>query len=71
PGELLDVIEMYVDRLPTYRMVDGQPFMMRHSQGDHWDLLLLFPMGSFGEYYSEERIFQRATAGRATRLPWP
>jgi hypothetical protein len=24
---------------------------MRHSQGDHWDLLILYPMGSYADYY--------------------
>ena len=35
---------------------------MRHSQGDHWDLMLLYPMGSYGEYYSAERIAHREKA---------
>jgi hypothetical protein len=71
PGELLEVIDLYVERMPTYRLADGPAFMMRHSQGDHWDLLMLFPMGSFADYYTQERIFRRAAAGRASRLPWP
>ena len=38
---------------------------MRHSQGDRWDLLLLFPMGSFGEYYAPDRIARREKARAA------
>ena len=38
---------------------------MRHSQGDRWDLLLLFPMGSWGEYYAADRIARRQKAGQA------
>ena len=38
---------------------------MRHSQGDRWDLLLLFPMGSYGEYYAPDRIARREKARAA------
>ena len=34
---------------------------MRHSQGDRWDLLLLFPMGSYGDYYGREKVGRRDT----------
>ena len=40
PGKLLELIELQKSRLSEYRNAgDDQPFMMRHSQGDHWDLL--------------------------------
>jgi hypothetical protein len=35
---------------------------MRHSQGDRWDLLLIFPIGSYADYYSSERIARREKA---------
>jgi len=60
PGKLLDVIELYKSSLTEYRNAgDEQPLMMRHSQGDHWDLLLLIPMKSYADYYSPERISKR------------
>lgn len=63
PGSLLDVIEMFKSRAHVYQASgDGAPFIMRHSQGDHWDLLLLFPMGSFSSYYSGERVARREQA---------
>ncbi|KPJ93467.1 MAG: hypothetical protein AMS18_05710 [Gemmatimonas sp. SG8_17] len=63
PGSLLDVIEMFNSRAEVYEASgDGAPFIMRHSQGDHWDLLLLFPMGSFSDYYSAERVARREQA---------
>lgn len=66
PGELLNFIELYKQRLPLYeKSGDRPPFWMRHSQGDHWDILFLFPMGSFGEYYSPERIGRREAALKA------
>ncbi|PWT89249.1 MAG: hypothetical protein C5B55_11700, partial [Blastocatellia bacterium] len=60
PGKLLEVIELYKSSLTEYRNGgDEQPLMMRHSQGDHWDLLLLIPMKSYADYYSPERVSKR------------
>jgi len=60
PGKLLDVIELYKSALTAYRNAgDEQPLMMRHSQGDRWDLLLLIPMKSYADYYSPERVTKR------------
>ena len=39
---------------------DHAPFIARHSQGDQWDLALLYPMESFEEYYDDDRIEDRA-----------
>ena len=60
PGKLLDLIELQKSRMAEYKNVgDEQPFMMRHSQGDRWDLLLLIPMKSYADYYSPERVSKR------------
>ena len=60
PGKLLEVIELYKSSLADYRRAgDEQPLMMRHSQGDRWDLLLLIPMKSYADYYSTERLSKR------------
>lgn len=65
PGDLLEVMEMYLDRMPIYEAAgDERPFIMRHSQGDQWDLLLLFPMGSPEEYFSSSRVARRESAGQ-------
>ncbi|HKF58397.1 MAG TPA: hypothetical protein VKJ45_23340 [Blastocatellia bacterium] len=61
PGKLLDLIDLYKARMAGIRDGgDEPPLWMRHSQGDRWDLLLLFPMGSYAEYYRPERIARRA-----------
>ncbi|HEY1435702.1 MAG TPA: hypothetical protein VGG65_10020 [Thermoanaerobaculia bacterium] len=68
PGKLLEVIDFYKAGWPG--MNDGgdePPIAMRHSQGDHWDLLLLFPMGSYGEYYAPDRVARRAKARDAAK----
>jgi len=60
PGKLLEVIELHKASLTEYRRAgDEQPLIMRHSQGDRWDLLLLIPMKSYAEYYSPERVSKR------------
>jgi hypothetical protein len=47
---------------------DEAPLWMRHSQGDHWDLMVLYPMGSYAEYYQSERIAKRARADQTAKL---
>jgi hypothetical protein len=60
PGRLLELIELQKALLTDYRNAgDEQPLMIRHSQGDRWDLLLLIPMKSYAEYYSPERVSKR------------
>lgn len=38
------------------------PFIMRHSQGDQWDLLVILPMESWGAYHSKAQEKKRAAA---------
>jgi hypothetical protein len=47
---------------------DERPLWWRHTQGDQWDLMLLFPMGSYAEYYSKERVSRRKKAAEASPL---
>jgi hypothetical protein len=69
PGRLLDLIALYKNRSAFYDASgDEPPFWWRHTQGDQWDLMLLFPMGSYTEYYSERMISRRKKAGRAVSL---
>ncbi len=64
PGKLLDLIALWKNRLPVYDAAeDERPLWWRHTQGDHWDLMLLFPMGSYAEYYAKERVSRREKAG--------
>lgn len=60
PGGLLPLIDMLKARMPVYAEIsDAGPFWMRHTQGDQWDLLLLFPMHSFAGYYSASSVAHR------------
>jgi len=66
PGKLLEVVDFYKAGWPGVKgSGDELPIAMRHSQGDRWDLLLLFPMGSVESYFSPERVRSRGKAAEA------
>jgi hypothetical protein len=67
PGKLPELIELYKQRFAALQQAgDEAPLWMRHSQGDHWDLMILYPMGGYPEYYGTERTKKRALAEQAT-----
>src|SRR5215813_6703877 len=67
PGKLPELIELYKQQFAALQQAgDEAPLWMRHSQGDHWDLMILYPMGGYPEYYAMERLAKRAQAERAT-----
>ncbi len=55
PGELATVLELLQERWPTWESAsEVGPFRMRHSQGDQWDLMLVFHVGDgFEDYFSD------------------
>jgi len=61
PGKLLDLIDTYKKIFAEETKVagDATPLWMRHSQGDRWDLLILYPMGSYSDYYKPDRVVKR------------
>jgi len=64
PGRLLDLIELLKEERDLLGDVNEPlPYWMRHTQGDQWDLLLLYPMGSFHEYFEPERTARRLESG--------
>lgn len=56
PGRLLELIDLVKAR------AEERPFAIRHSQGDHWDLMLLTPVGTYPEYFAPERAARRRKA---------
>jgi hypothetical protein len=69
PGKLMEVIDLYKARAAEIKQAgDEVPLWMRHSQGDHWDLMILFPLGSYAEYYRPDRISKRKQAEQAAKL---
>lgn len=70
PGKLLDLIALYKERMPVYDASnDLRPFWMRHSQGDQWDLMFLFPLENYSEYFKPERVAMRQQAAEKSGLP--
>jgi hypothetical protein len=61
PGRLGELIDLYKQQAAASKEFgDEPPLWMRHSQGDHWDLMILFPMKSYGNYYQSDRAGKRA-----------
>lgn len=65
PGKLLELMDAHKQLNAAYRAA-GEPaaYLLRHSQGDMWDLLLLTPVGSYSDYFAAERIARRQRAER-------
>jgi hypothetical protein len=71
PGRLLELIDLYKKRAPGYAASgDEAPLIIRHTQGDKWDLMLLLPVGNYSEYYQPDRVTKRNQVERefAARL---
>ncbi len=63
PGQLLWLIDQLKARAAAEQGVgEGPTWMIRHSQGDHWDLLLLTPIGNYADYFGEKRVEKRQKA---------
>ncbi len=63
PGNLEALINFYKAEKEAgyYESIGEQrPMIMRHSQGDHWDLFLLQPVESYAAYYGPDMLALRA-----------
>lgn len=69
PGKLPELIDLYKQLAAALKDVDEQPLWMRHSQGDHWDLMILFPLGSYADFYAPQRVAKRRQVEQAAGLP--
>ena len=66
PGELAALLDWFVDVESAGYYADAAippPLLMRHSQGDQWDLMLIAPMGSWTEYHAKSAAAKRTSAG--------
>ena len=70
PGRLLELIDVVKARVAvTESAGEAHPYLLRHSQGDHWDLMLLEPIGeSVAGWYAPDRIARRARSAAAAGL---
>ncbi len=65
PGHFTELRSVLEESLAIHEQAGDQaPFWIRHSQGDQWDFMLIYPMGDFSSYYETDRIQTRAAAWR-------
>jgi hypothetical protein len=78
PGKFREFIAFTKQKF-DHMEADGakRPFWMRHSQGDRWDFMILYPMGSQRSYYdatdpesAPENGFVRMTPGESNLTAW-
>lgn len=63
PGQLTDLITAIkkdINNHTSYGL--EEPVLMRHSQGAHWDLMLVIPIESMQSYFSESAMQKRKSA---------
>ena len=65
PGGLLDLIAWYQRERDAIQDPSRRPWVLRHSQGDHWDLMVVTPIGSLPEYFSDDQVDARAARRNA------
>ncbi|MDT8342014.1 MAG: hypothetical protein RQ751_10925, partial [Longimicrobiales bacterium] len=63
PGHFNDLMDALEAAAAVHRDAgDEAPFWIRHSQGDHWDFMLIHPMASWEAHFAGERVRRRAAA---------
>lgn len=67
PGRLLELIDGIKARLPVYDAASvHRPVLLRHAQGDQWDLAVVLPIGSIAERFGAERAARWSAALKRT-----
>ena len=70
PGKLKDLLAWAQQAKEARYFEDAGgsfPLVMRHSQGDQWDLMVMLPMQSFADYHSKARTKKREAAAAKHR----
>ncbi len=68
PGQYRELIETLQSSFELAREAgDEAPFWFRHSQGDQWDFMLIYPMESFAAYHDADRTAQRERVWTGSR----
>ena len=72
PGCLLELIDLVKKRAEILEQAgEHQPLILRHAQGDHWDLMVIQPIVSMEEHYAGSAVQRRFLSGSRTDLPEP
>ena len=57
PGELIALVDNMKERVKDYEQKKGdKPFIVRHSQGDQWDLMVYEHMDNYQSYYANSEL---------------
>ncbi|MDA1122127.1 MAG: hypothetical protein O2887_16835 [Bacteroidetes bacterium] len=60
PDRLLDLIELLKQDITNYEKLGiEKPYILRHFQGDQWDVLIFTPIESLEKYYSAKGLESR------------
>lgn len=63
PGDLLEVIDVIKEDIANHETYGiEKPYLLRHSQGDHWDLMLIYPIEGLSSYFSEDYMSKRRSS---------
>ena len=65
PGTLSNLLDGLSDLYASDFFADTAqvpPLVMRHSQGDQWDLMIISPMNSWQDYYAKNAMDKRGNA---------
>jgi hypothetical protein len=63
PGHVLKLIDTHKKMGDTMALRgEERPVIVRHSQGDHWDLLVIYPLGNRAPFQFTKKNGQRAAA---------
>ncbi|MEQ9265416.1 MAG: hypothetical protein RLN81_09365 [Balneolaceae bacterium] len=63
PGDLLELIDEIKDDIKNHETLGiDKPYLLRHSQGDHWDLMLIYTIDSISDHLSQENLLKRRTS---------
>jgi hypothetical protein len=69
PGQFNDLVAALMEEAQELADAEGdsRPFLLRHSQGDQWDFMVIYPMGSRASYHSASRSDTRASLWNTPR----
>ena len=68
PGHFTDLMTALEENFELEEEAgDHAPFWIRHSQGDQWDFMLIYPMDDYYVYFDSSRIKQRASVWESAR----
>lgn len=63
PGDLLELIDELKTDIENHESLGiEKPYLLRHSQGDQWDLMLIYPIENMSSYFSEESMMNRTAS---------